>query len=55
MILPNVSKSREILEIVRLARGIKSARLELVENRYEFYGYFHEAVDRKLATLQLAG
>jgi DNA-binding Lrp family transcriptional regulator len=55
MILPSVIKSREILETVRLARGIKSAMLELVEERYEFYGYFYEAVDRKLAILQLAG
>jgi hypothetical protein len=40
-----------ILETVRLARGIKSAVLELVEDRYEFYGHFCEAADRKLATL----
>jgi len=53
LILPSVSKSREILDTVRGTHGIKSSRLELVEDRYEFYGYLHEAVDRKLASLQL--
>jgi len=52
LILPSISKSREILETVRRIRGIKSARLELVEERYESYGYLYEAVDRKLASLQ---
>jgi len=53
MILPSISKSQEILVTVRRARGIKSARLELVEDRYEFYDYLYEAVDSKLASLQL--
>jgi hypothetical protein len=52
MILPSISKSREILETVRRTRGIRSARLELVEDRYEFYDYLYEAVDSKLASLQ---
>jgi DNA-binding Lrp family transcriptional regulator len=52
LILPSISRSREILETVRRASGIRSVRLELVEERYEFYGYLHEAVDRKLASLQ---
>ncbi|MDA4115769.1 MAG: winged helix-turn-helix domain-containing protein [Thaumarchaeota archaeon] len=51
LILPNISKSREILETVRRMSGIKSVRLELVEERYEYYDYLYEAVDRKLATL----
>ena len=37
MILPSVSKSKEILERVRRERGVSSARLELVDDRYEFY------------------
>jgi DNA-binding Lrp family transcriptional regulator len=53
IILPSISKSREILETVRRAEGIKSANVELVEDRFEFYDYLHEAVDRKLASLQL--
>jgi DNA-binding Lrp family transcriptional regulator len=52
LILPGVSKSREILETVRRTKGVKSARLELVEERYEYYDYLHEAVDRKLASLR---
>jgi DNA-binding Lrp family transcriptional regulator len=53
IILPSISKSREILETVRIAEGIKSANVELVEDRFEFYDYLHEAVDRKLASLRL--
>jgi DNA-binding Lrp family transcriptional regulator len=52
MILPSISKSREILETVKRTNGIMSARLELVEDRYESYGYLYQAVDRKLASLQ---
>lgn len=52
MILPSISKSREILETVKRTSGIRSARLELVEDRYESYDYLYEAVDRKLASLQ---
>jgi DNA-binding Lrp family transcriptional regulator len=52
LILPGVSESREILETVRRTKGVKSARLELVEERYEYYDYLHEAVDRKLASLR---
>jgi DNA-binding Lrp family transcriptional regulator len=52
LILPSISKSREILETVKGTSGIRSARLELVEDRYESYGYLRQAVDRKLATLQ---
>jgi DNA-binding Lrp family transcriptional regulator len=55
LILPNISKSREILETVRGAKGIRSAMLELVEDRYEFYDCLYEAVDKKLATLEVAG
>jgi DNA-binding Lrp family transcriptional regulator len=51
LILPSISKVREILETVRRMSGIKSARLELVEDRYEYYGYLYEAVERKLASL----
>jgi len=51
MILPSISKSREILETVKEAKGIRSAMLEFVEDRYEFYGYLHEVVDRKAAGL----
>jgi DNA-binding Lrp family transcriptional regulator len=53
IILPSVSKSREILETVRRAEGIRSASVELVEDRFEFYDYLYEAVDRKLASLEL--
>jgi DNA-binding Lrp family transcriptional regulator len=53
LILPSVTSSREILEAVRKERGIKSAMMELVEDRYEFYDYVYEAVDRKLAALRL--
>jgi DNA-binding Lrp family transcriptional regulator len=53
MILPSISVSREILDTVRRAKGIRSARLELVEDRYEFYDCLYEAVDGKLATLQI--
>ena len=52
LILPSIPKSREILETVRKTSGIMSARLELVEERYESYNYLYEAVDRKLASLQ---
>jgi hypothetical protein len=55
MILPSISKSREIIETVRQARGVKSAELGLVEDNYEFYGCVYEAVDKKLATLNLVG
>jgi DNA-binding Lrp family transcriptional regulator len=50
LILPGVSKSREILEAVRKTNGVKSARLELVDERYEFYDYLYEVVNRKLAS-----
>jgi DNA-binding Lrp family transcriptional regulator len=53
IIVPSISKSREIVETVRKVEGIKSADVELVEDRHEFYGYLHEAVERKLASLQL--
>jgi DNA-binding Lrp family transcriptional regulator len=52
IILPSISKSGEILEAVKRVEGIKSASVELVEDRFEFYDYLHEAVDRKLASLQ---
>jgi len=52
IILPSISKSKEILETVRRAEGIKSANVELVEDRYEFYDCLYEAVDRKLASLK---
>jgi DNA-binding Lrp family transcriptional regulator len=53
MILPSISKSREILETVRRTSGIKSAELGLVEDNYEFYGCLYAAVDTKLATLEI--
>jgi DNA-binding Lrp family transcriptional regulator len=53
LILPNLFKSREILETVKRAKGIKSAMLELVEDRYEFYDYVYDAVNRNLAALKL--
>jgi len=53
LILPSISEFREILETVRGFEGIRSAMLELVEDRYEFYDCLYEAVDKKLTTLEI--
>jgi DNA-binding Lrp family transcriptional regulator len=54
LILPSIPRSREILGAVRKVRGTKSARMELIEDRYEFPGRLYEALERKLAALQIA-
>jgi len=53
MIIPSIPSSRGILEGVRRVSGAGSARIELVEARYEFYDRLHEAVERKLTALQI--
>ena len=53
MIIPSIPSSRGVLEGVRRVSGAGSARIELVEARYEFYDRLHEAVERKLTALQI--
>jgi len=38
---------------VRRVSGTASARIELVEARYEFYDRLHDAVERKMTALQI--
>jgi DNA-binding Lrp family transcriptional regulator len=53
MIIPSFPTSREILDAVRRVSGTKSARIELVEDRYEFYDRLNEVLERKLTALQI--
>ena len=53
VILPSVPTSQEVLRAVKKVSGIGSVRIELVEERYELHNALFEAMDRKLAALQL--
>jgi DNA-binding Lrp family transcriptional regulator len=55
LILPNVPSSQEILHTVRKVNGIRSARIELVEERHEFHDALCEAIDTRLEALQVVG
>jgi DNA-binding Lrp family transcriptional regulator len=51
---PNVKSCTEVLERVRRINGVKSARLDLMEERVELYGALHAHVEKKLNINQVA-
>jgi hypothetical protein len=54
LIIRNISKAKEILTWVRELPGVKSAFIELVQERIELYDSFTELVDKKLAELSVS-
>jgi DNA-binding Lrp family transcriptional regulator len=53
LIIGNISKAKEILTWVRELPGVKSAFIELVQDRIEVYESFTDLVDRKLAEVSV--
>jgi hypothetical protein len=53
LLIPNVPTSDDILGRVKKLKGIKKARIDFVQRRYEAYGLLGEAIERKVNRLQL--
>lgn len=51
LVLPSIPSASEVTEKVRKIKGVKEARLDLVEERKEVYSALREQVDRKLGTI----
>jgi hypothetical protein len=52
LVLPSITEGLKVLGKVRRVKGVSSARLDLLEDRVEFYSTLREKVERRL---RLAG
>jgi len=55
LVLPNIRSASEILNKVRMTKGVAQARLDLIEERVEVYSTLNEPVERRIRSQPLIG
>ena len=55
LVLPNIRSASEILDKVRMTKGVAQARLDLIEERVEVYSTLNEPVERLMRSQPLGG
>jgi DNA-binding Lrp family transcriptional regulator len=52
--LPNIPSAKEVLERVKKVEGVRAARIEILEERVEFYDSYRENLDEKMRDVRPA-